>query len=375
LSTVIDSDSFTTNAPSSDDGITSQMGKVGIIIIGRNEGERLRRCLMSIASAGYPMVYVDSASEDGSSVVARGLGAQVVDLDMSNGFSAARARNEGVDWLLKEFPDTEFIQFVDGDCEVASGWFCAALHALSIMPEVAIVAGRLNERFPQVSIYNRLADFEWNSSGFGAISAVGGIFLIRRNVFQDVGGFNASVTAGEEPELCQRVRNALWGIVRLDTEMAWHDLGMTQFRQWWRRQVRGGYGGLDVARRFGLETFRRNGLRARFWSTLPLLALLVGYGTSQIAGQHAGYSVALLILALWPAQLIRIAVRTWRNGAPIHISLAHAYFTLISFWPQMWGQLVYFSDSVFAHKNPRLIEYKSSQDSVAQSSVERGAVQ
>jgi glycosyltransferase involved in cell wall biosynthesis len=47
------------------------MSQVGLVIIGRNEGERLRRCLASVGAGGCDVVYVDSGSTDGSSEVAR----------------------------------------------------------------------------------------------------------------------------------------------------------------------------------------------------------------------------------------------------------------------------------------------------------------
>ena len=58
-------------------------------------GLRLKRCLASLATGG-PVVYVDSGSTDGSDAVrARESGADVIELDMSIPFTAARARNAG----------------------------------------------------------------------------------------------------------------------------------------------------------------------------------------------------------------------------------------------------------------------------------------
>jgi glycosyltransferase involved in cell wall biosynthesis len=68
----------------------------GVVVIGRNEGERLVRCLQSLAQFGAPLVYVDSNSTDGSSEQAQRLGAHAVQLDLTQSFTAARARNLGV---------------------------------------------------------------------------------------------------------------------------------------------------------------------------------------------------------------------------------------------------------------------------------------
>lgn len=330
----------------------------GVVVIGRNEGERLKRCLQSVVGAVGLVVYVDSGSTDGSTETAHALGATVVELDMSIPFSAARARNEGFKRLIQMAPESAYVQFVDSDCEIVPGWFAAASAALLVKPDMAIVAGKLSERFPEASIYNRLGELEWNFSGAGEVAAVGGIFMIRRQAFENAGGFDATVTAGEEPELCQRLRHEGWRVLRLDVDMAWHDLGMTRFGQWWRRQVRSGYGGLDVAQRFGLVDFKRNIWRARFWSFWPALIFLSGGLAAWIAGGLSGLLAALLVFLLWPAQFARIALNTWRDGQPMHISFGYAFFTMLSFWPQMLGQLRYLMDKLQS-RAPRLIEYKA----------------
>src|SRR5205814_1938439 len=97
---------------------------VGIVVIGRNEGERLRACLTSAIHDVPPraLVYIDSGSSDGSVALAKGMGIAVVELDLSTPFTAARARNAGFEKLMQVEPATEFVQFVDGDCEIAAGW-------------------------------------------------------------------------------------------------------------------------------------------------------------------------------------------------------------------------------------------------------------
>ena len=54
------------------------MSTVGIVAIGRNEGERLHRCLNSVVGRGLTLVYVDSGSTDGSIKLARNLGVEGV---------------------------------------------------------------------------------------------------------------------------------------------------------------------------------------------------------------------------------------------------------------------------------------------------------
>ena len=68
---------------------------IGVVVIGRNEGQRLERCLRSLAQGADKVMYVDSGSTDGSLQLAANLGVEVLALDMSTPFTAARARNEG----------------------------------------------------------------------------------------------------------------------------------------------------------------------------------------------------------------------------------------------------------------------------------------
>ena len=75
--------------------------ELGVVVIGRNEGQRLARCLQSQAERTDSVVYVDSGSTDGSVALAQSLGVQVLALDPRTPFTAARARNEGFAALLR----------------------------------------------------------------------------------------------------------------------------------------------------------------------------------------------------------------------------------------------------------------------------------
>lgn len=332
--------------------------RTGVIVIGRNEGERLRRCLVSVLAAEPAVVvYVDSGSGDGSPALARSLGVSVIELDPHLPFSAARGRNAGLEFLNAAHPALDFVQFVDGDCELRPGWLRNAADALDREADCAVVAGWLRERSPERSIYNRLADLEWNFSGTGEVEAVGGIFLARLGALTRHGGFDPTITAGEEPELCSRLRGAGWRIRRIDAEMATHDLAMTRLGQWWRRSMRFGYGSLDVARRAKLPQFVRANRRARVWG----MWLLVGAVLATAAGStRAPFADAALLawIALWPAQWLRIAIGVARRGQPLRMACEYALFVHLSNFPHLLGQLWNQIDR--SHGNHgRLVEHKA----------------
>jgi GT2 family glycosyltransferase len=335
---------------------------VGLVAIGRNEGERLARCLASVAGPGLvaAVVYVDSGSTDGSAAMARASGAEVVELDRSTPFSAARARNAGFDRLRAIAPTVPYVMFVDGDCEVADGWPARAADELDARPDAAIVCGRNRERSPEASIYNRLADLEWDTP-IGRARACGGNAVARASAFEAVGGFDPTASAGEEPELCLRLRRLGWSIWRVDAEMTRHDLAMTRFGQWWRRQVRTGYSGLDVATRFGVAgdvPFGRQIRSARIWTIGHSTATLAFAAAGLVAsGPVAGLAAGALIGSAAPLQAARIALRDRRRLGRADLAAAHGILTMISKWGQVLGQAIYFRDRALGRR-ARLIEHK-----------------
>ena len=334
---------------------------LGVVVIGRNEGERLTRCLESIAKHGFPIVYADSGSTDGSIAQALSIGADVIELDMSTPFSAARARNEGFERLIQTNPGIKWVQFVDGDCEMIDNWFGAAVESAEAEGRLGAVCGILHERFPEASLYNRICDIEWPRE-VGEVNACGGIFVVRVEAFERVGRFDATVPAGEEPELCQRLRADGWTVRRIDEPMCWHDSAMHRFSQWWRRQVRTGYSGWDVARRFGGgpdRPFVRSVRSTRLWTlAIPLLATTLGLLIGAVFGGWIGIGTATLILTLLPLQAGRITLRSRRRGMSWAFACSYGALTMVGKFAQLYGQCRYALDLV-GGRGARVVAHKS----------------
>jgi len=332
---------------------------LGVVAIGRNEGERLRRCLESLEGRGYPTVYVDSGSDDGSVGLARSMAVEVVELDLARPFSAARARNEGYQRLRSIASGVRYVLFVDGDCEVAESWPERARAELEARPEAAVVCGRRRELFPERSIYNRLADLEWDTP-VGEAVACGGDSVVRAEAFGAVGGFDPSAAAGEEPELCRRLRLAGWTVWRVDAEMTRHDLGMTRFRQWWRRSYRSGYNGLDIQTRFpeGDQVFAGDLRRSRAWGLgWPTLVAGGGVAGGLIGGPAAGAAVAGLLALTLPMQVARLALKVRDRVDGPGTAAAFGALNMLAKWANLAGQVDYLRDRRRG-RTARLIEYK-----------------
>ncbi len=332
------------------------MSQIGIVVIGRNEGVRLVRCLKSVidqVSEHRKIVYVDSGSTDGSVEVAQSLGLSVVCLDPSIPFTMARGRNTGFTFLTQHFKDLSYIQFIDGDCELLPGWLDAGTQILDQQATLAIVCGRLYERAPESSPYNRLADMEWNVPP-GEANACGGNALMRVQALQEVEGYNATLICGEEPEMCIRLRQRGWKILRVATEMAIHDIAMTKFSQWWTRSVRGGWAVAEGAALYGQLSEHymvREQTSGWLWGCgVPMLALSLAWLTHGLSfGVLLGYFY--LMLRVYQSRLAQ--------GDPANHARLYAFFCALSKFPQAIGQLKYWLTH-WQGQPATLIEYKTS---------------
>ncbi|TQV74596.1 glycosyltransferase [Aliikangiella marina] len=307
---------------------------LGIVVIGRNEGERLRRCLESVINSGATIVYVDSGSSDGSIELAKNLGVGAIALDDSKPFSAARARNEGVEYLVSLDQGIEFVQFIDGDCELFPRWLELGINYLMDNDETVIVCGYLHERYPEASIYNRFCDLEWDTY-VGDLHSCGGIFMVRLNAFSAVGGFNGAVIAGEEPELCKRLRANGGKVVRVAVDMAYHDSAMLHFSQWWKRGVRNGYGGMEILFKYKVGGSIKSALSIGIWGGLLPASIIASWLLS------SGW--ILLVNLIYPLKAFQIARRMShlaekRAGDPWIYSLS----CMTGKFPEAFGQIKYF---------------------------------
>jgi glycosyltransferase involved in cell wall biosynthesis len=330
-----------------------ESGRTGIVVIGRNEGERLLACLASLQHTGCVIVYVDSGSSDDSARRAVPHCEQVIELNRSRPFSAARARNEGFAALTQAHPGLEYVQFIDADCTLLPGWLQAASHALDEEPLRSVVVGPLAERRPEASIYNRMCALEWKSSpgdmhNFGSL---GGIMLVRATSFASLGGFNDRVIAGEDSEFGVRVDQAGWKVTKIACPMATHDADIRRFSQWWRRAVRSGHA---IGQRFSLNGRGPARDCAHERRSLLLWACAVPITILVLAPATRGWSLLLAGGYLWLGQ--RIArYRRGQGDNPADARL-YASFVVIGKFAEALGFAKFHLNRIADRY--RIIEYK-----------------
>jgi GT2 family glycosyltransferase len=321
---------------------------VGIVIIGRNEGDRLVRCFESLQGWWTRCVYVDSGSTDDSVQQARSRGIDAVGLDMSIPFTAARARNAGFAIVVAKCPDIDYVQFFDGDCEVLPGWMVKAARYAQQNSRVGLAFGLQKERFPDRSIYNTLFNVEWDTP-IGEVRGCAGNALIRRRLFEQLGGYRENVIAAEDSELCVRIRGAGFLVWHLDEPMVLHDANVMHFSQWWKRAKRGGYAYADGVSMHGAPPelhFVREMRSVIVWGmAIPLAVLLLSFLLTPWW---------LLAGVIYPVQILRIALKGRRTP---RVNWLYATFVLVAKFPEAAGIIKFYRDR-WLHKPKVLIEYK-----------------
>lgn len=319
---------------------------VGVVVIGRNEGERLILCLESVLSAKVACVYVDSQSKDNSVKEAEQRNVKTVVLDKTAPINASRARNVGFYTLIEENPTLEYIHFIDADCELANGWLEDALTVLSDEEEVAIVSGRLREKYRTESIYMRLCDMDWYSKP-GEVKRCGGIFTVRCSVFEEFVGFDTSLIAGADPEFCFRLYNKGWRMLSLDVEMGTHDSAMRHFSQWWNRCVKVGFGYANGAKWGG---WQKQYLSSLVWAVgIPLVIIVSMLFISVYCA---------VLLSVYPLQVARIYMKDLDIGSEsIYDKYLYAQFSMLAKFPEVCGVIKYFVSRIIGRQE-KIIEYK-----------------
>lgn len=339
-----------TEISTKNDVASSPLPGLSVVIIGRNEGERLERCILSAQAiqdwTPIEILYVDSGSTDGSLGLAAHLGATVLPLP-PGAFTAARARNLG--W---RHATGELILFLDGDTILDADFPLHAFAELRNDPANAAAWGHRREVCPCLSIYVRILDLDWVYKP-GETLFFGGDVLVRRTVLEAVNGFDETLIAGEEPEMCRRMRNLGWHIQHIDVPMTLHDLAITRFSQYWRRSQRAGYAFAAVSARFRAtsdpfwsDEASRNRQRGLFWMLTPILALVA-----------SGVLLSPWPITLWVLLLLAFATRTaWQyrwKPAPWTTLLLYGFHSHLQQIPIFFGQLQF-----KRNRNKALMEYK-----------------
>lgn len=327
---------------------------LSIVVIGRNEGQLLARCLESIARiktvSVKEVIYVDSASTDCSAELASRYGALSVTIHPQRP-TAAVARNTG--WRRAA---SDLILFLDGDTVLHPDFPKVAYDALSTDESIAAVWGHRREMHPERSLFNRVLDLDWIYPA-GITEFCGGDVLMRRIALVETGGFDDGLIAGEEPELCRRIRSRGFKILHIDEPMTGHDLAIRHWRQYWKRALRAGHAYAEVSERFRYSNdsfwfseHKANILRGSFWSF------------SFVAAAITSVRFGFVPFPCWLALLLLLSSRSgwrarWKSESLLTL-LLYGIHSQVQQVPIFIGQLTY-AFKKNRSSGSRLIEYKT----------------
>ena len=309
------------------------MENVGIVVIGQNEGSCLEACLEAIVRSNCPIVYSDSASKDNSIEIAKKFSIEIVQLNTSQ-LSAALGRNSGAKHLLNLFPNIQYIQFIDGDTVLDKLWIPQAVKVFCEQLDVALISGNLNEKISTKSLYKEMSALEWERTP-GEILCSGGNCMIRAEVFTEIGGFNPKIIAGEEPELCYRLRKQGWKIWHINTLMGTHDSKVLTFPQFFKRSMRTGYAYQQISCLYSKTDeklfFKENLSNWFYGGIIPLLTLL-------LIPIFSFWSLGILLI--YPLLILRIFWKMKNHWQP-HLAFFYALACVAAKFPGVLGACRY----------------------------------
>lgn len=318
----------------------SNSNQLIIAITGRNECPHLPIVLKSWLTDGFPVIFFDSGSTDGTTAVVREAGVPVIALQPP--FSTPRARRAAVEYVHQQHPDVCYILIMDGDCALTAGWAANALDFIEQHPEVAAVNGHRTEADPHATSFNRIMNIEWDFPR-GYVDTVLCDALYRMSAIRAVGNFDGSMIAGDEPELGHRLRLGGWQIYASPEHMSTHYGHLTSLRQWWTRNLRSGYVYIHIAtlhanssRRLWLREVLSNFLWGGLLPLAILLLLIPSRGKSLLLG--LAYGVLLL----------RVYWRTRQRGYDAQDASLYALSVIAGKAPMLLGQLRYFLKPVIS---------------------------
>jgi len=189
----------------------------------------LPECLEALQAEGVPTIVVDNASTDRTVAVAEGQGAKVIRNARNEGYG--RANNIGA-----RAAETEFLLIVNPDCIVGKGAVAALLGAAKRYPDAAFFAPKIVEPSGRVFFQPRslLSPYLHNPQGKlvlpeGEACAPffsGACFLIRRDVFMRLGGFDENIFLFyEDDDLCRRVADSGSALIYVPQAVVRHGRG------------------------------------------------------------------------------------------------------------------------------------------------------
>lgn len=174
---------------------------VSIIIPALNSEETIGMCLESIKSLNYPerrveIIVVDNGSKDKTGKIAKEYGARVLHEPL---IKIGAVRNCGV-----KVAHGDILAFTDSDCIVPEQWLMTAVEILEDDIVGAVGGGCLVP--PDASWLEKAWVFQQKDTTKESIYLPGSNFILRKDIFNKLGGFDETMFAGEDDDFSKKLR-------------------------------------------------------------------------------------------------------------------------------------------------------------------------
>ena len=199
---------------------------VTAIVVSHDSAERLPGCIAALARNGVAAIVVDNSSGDGSATLAEGRGVRTLRLTTNEGYG--RANNHGV-----AAAGTAYVLILNPDVELDEGAVAVLLAAAGRFPDAGILAPRIVEPDGRVFFQPRslLSPNLPNPAGRPCIPDAdccapflsGACFMMRRELFLEMGGFDPAIFLFyEDDDLCRRLADAGFALIHVHDAVARH---------------------------------------------------------------------------------------------------------------------------------------------------------
>lgn len=175
---------------------------ISVLIPALNEEESIGRCLSALSEQNFPkdryeVLVMDNGSKDKTREIAESFGVKVVD---AKGKRIGGVRNLGAKNAVGSI-----LAFIDADCVADPDWLKNGQELLADSDEVGAAGGRCFA--PSDGSWVQRAWICKNSEPVtrNADILATGSFFIKKDTFVQVGGFNESLTAGEDTEISRKI--------------------------------------------------------------------------------------------------------------------------------------------------------------------------
>lgn len=311
---------------------------IDIVVVGANQSSILRLALEKLLATPYSrgalhFYYLDMGSIDGSLEIARGVEGVEVVSQGERSTTPGAGYNRG--WRAGKSPYVQFLSLV---CQIDGEWLERGIAAMG--REVGAAAGVVQPLHPEASIFNWLHAIEWRHKSPSC--GMGRNFLIRRELLEQLDGFDEQIPFGLIRDLSEKIDSSAWRRVQLGELMATCNLGTRRFRDWFREGVEDGEGRAALRYKeggwpslFGAHDLRQILIRGGIPYIFVLLVLL-----GWIFGSF-WYSLLLLpslILLLFPRIFNLQQIGDQYGLSPVDAAAFGWHIALVVV-PQFWGWL------------------------------------